>query len=146
MNITAEEAARIAQTMQVRGLEITPANVESAYANFDEKAFRDKETQRYEALLWDHTSDINGTPANEVIEARDDIPKGGEVLLVKDYEAQGQVVYFQPFVPGADGFVKITNKNWKVSATTLIEELVQRAIQSHLADEIVLAAKNSTGE
>lgn len=146
MNIDKANATAIAAQFQARGSAITAADVEATYANFDDQAFREKELKRYESTLWDRKSPINGTRASEILEARDDIPEGGQVLLVKDKQANGQVVYFQPFIPGVDGFVKITDKNWKKTADNLVNELVERNIHTEISNQLVRVANKPTGE
>lgn len=60
---------------------------------------------RYQVVLWDRKSPINGVPASDVLAARDDIPPDGAVyLIVRD----GQVIYFQPHKPGVAGIEPMT--------------------------------------
>lgn len=113
MDVTEEQAKEIAEYYQMAfGQEVDPDDVVSALVIYDDEQSLEKADERYGKKLWDKASPINGTDAATVLEARDDIPKDGEVYLIIDNNNNGQVIIFQPHVPDADGFEKITQENW----------------------------------
>lgn len=84
--------------------ELTLAEVEAELALINQNTILAEEESYLDVELWDKTSAINGISAEIVLDARDDIPEGGEVVLIKDNRT-GAVVLFQPFDPAQSGLV-----------------------------------------
>ena len=99
--LTAEQAH---ERLVVSMPEVTLAEVETELALINQSAILAEEESYLDVELWDKTSAINGVSAETVLSARDDIPEGGEVVLIKDNRT-GTVVLFQPFDPAQSGLV-----------------------------------------
>ena len=122
------------QYMRSTGEPVTPEEIASIAANFDEEAEIEAATQSYETKLWDKESPINGVPAKDVLKARDDIPEGGEVYLIIDKNS-GDVVFFQPYLPNQEGLKKITQGNWESESSKHVKEVAtQDASQKFMND------------
>lgn len=66
----------------------------------------------YVLEIWDKKCPINGVAA-EVMLGRFDVPKGGEIYIIRDvdshkYDPVGDVIRFQPHAPGLPGAVPMT--------------------------------------
>lgn len=134
-NMSEDELRYIARQHTINtGESVTPEEIAAIAANFDEDAVVAEERKRYETKLWDKKSDINGVKAQDILLARDDIPEGGEVYLVIDKHS-GDVVYFQPFLPGDEGAKKITKSNWESASSKHLDEIsAANASQKFMTD------------
>lgn len=107
--------------------------------NFDDEMVRTGLTEAYTIERWDRKSDINGVPADEVLEARDDIPEDGIVYLIK---LHGRIQYFQPHAAGQEGHTVLTEENWEQLATEHRDQIVQDAIYGEFLQQVNGAARD----
>lgn len=84
-----------------------------------------------EMELWDRHKPINNVPAEQVIKSRHDIPKKGEIILIK---VRGQVRYFQPHMPNTPGFRAMTRDVAMTVGTQLLNRMRDEHIQSRLLE------------
>lgn len=103
--VTAENIIQIAKE---RGKQPDIATVNAELAKINQAAVQTEEKSKLIYEVWDKVSPINGVPAEKLL-ARDDVDPDSEIYLIKDAET-GQVIYFQPYEPEAQGFVRMKTK------------------------------------
>ena len=84
----------------------TDQQIQAAFDAIDQDALHAAEAPRWTHEIWDRTSPINGTPAADVLDQRNDIPATGDVVIVK---RDGVIVFFQPHDAGQPGFAPIAD-------------------------------------
>lgn len=135
MNINDEQIKALQAMSQRSGVELTRTEIEEIAANFDDKAYRKDREEFFETVLWDKESPINGVPAEEVLAAREDIPEGGEVYLIRERES-GRVHFFQPHVAEAEGLEKITKKNWHGNAKKHLDQVIDANVSAAFGNTV----------
>lgn len=86
-----------------------------------------------EMELWDRHKPINGVSAAEVLKSRNDIPKKGEIILIK---VAGKVRYFQPHMPNTPGFRAMTRDVAQAVGTKMLNDLRTQHVQSRLLEAV----------
>lgn len=84
----------------------TDTQIQTAFDAIDQDDLHATEAPLWTHEVWDRASPINGTPAVDVLAARDDIPDTGDVVLMK---RDGVIVFFQPHDVDQEGFAPITD-------------------------------------
>ena len=83
--------------------------------------------------LWDRVTPINGVSA-EIVLSRPDVPDVGYIYLVKD--SSGKVIIFQPHLPGAEGYIPMSEEQALEHGGNHRDEMIAQMIFSQiLADE-----------
>jgi len=80
--------------------------IQAAFDAIDQDALHAAEAPRWTHEIWDRNSPINGTPAADVLDQRNDIPATGDVVIVK---RDGATVFFQPHDAAQPGFAPISD-------------------------------------
>jgi hypothetical protein len=120
----------------------TDADVEEALGAIDQDAIYDAEAARWDVVVWDRVSPINGHPAAHFL-ARDDVGDDGDVYLLT-YD--GRVMVFQPHEPDLPGIVRIPRGKGRVRGRVHADKVVADRAQGAVLDEVRarIAAKRST--
>jgi len=84
----------------------TDEQIQAAFDAIDQDALHAAEAPRWTHEIWDRTSPVNGTPAVDVLDQRNDIPATGDVVIVK---RDGVIVFFQPHDAEQPGFAPIVD-------------------------------------
>ena len=90
--------------------DLTDKEVDDALAEIDQDKEFDEERAKYKVEVWDRKSPINGVPAEDVLNKRNDIPKNSQVYLIKDAETD-KVLMFQPHKPEVQGLQAVEDGN-----------------------------------
>lgn len=90
---------------------------------------------------WDRQSPINGVPADQVLEDRDDIPDQGTPYLIRD-DATGRVVVFQPHRPHAPGHEPVEDPAGEGNAHA--QELAEGRALATLVSELTAEVRSQT--
>lgn len=115
-------------------LAATDDEVSVALATVDQEALAEVERARWTIAIWDRVSPINGIPAQTVLTSRSDIPQGaGDIyLLIRD----GQVVYFQPHVPGSEGHEGIRAGEGIATAELHLAQIVSDVVAAEVVSRV----------
>jgi len=84
----------------------TDEQIQAAFDAIDQDALHAAEAPLWTHEIWDRTSPINGIPAVDVLDQRNDIPATGDVVIVK---RDGAIVLFQPHDAEQPGFAPIVD-------------------------------------
>jgi len=84
----------------------TDEQIQAAFDAIDQDALHAAEAPLWTHEIWDRTSPINGIPAVDVLDQRNDIPATGDVVIVK---RDGGIVLFQPHDAEQPGFAPIVD-------------------------------------
>lgn len=111
--------------------EVPLAEAEAIMRNVDIDQMLKEVEADTEMELWDRHKPINGVPAAEVLKSRNDIPKKGEIILIK---YKGKVRYFQPHMPGTPGFRAMTKDVAATVGNDMLTKLRSEHIQTRLME------------
>lgn len=145
MNISKELAEQISASMRSRngGMTLEVHEIEEIASNFDTDALTKEMLASMGVEKWDRKSPINGVPADEVLAARDDIPKKGVIYLITQ---NGRVLYFQPHKPSVAGNAPLTEGNWEEIANEHLKQIVNLKVEEKfgqlLQDRLIERIKN----
>jgi hypothetical protein len=114
--------------------EVTVAQVDEAITTLDVEQVYTDEDAAWTVEVWDRTSTVNGVPAEDVLSHRDDIPKTGDVVLIRD--SNGNVVQFQPHEPAQEGFAAIPKGKGKVRGGEMAEDIVTSRVAEQVLDHV----------
>lgn len=128
------------------GQPATEAEVKAAIASVDQAAVFKEVDADLIVVEWDRKEPINGAPPAKVLVAqRANIPPGGLIYLIKR-KSTGQVLFFQPMVPGATGIQPITRANFdEVSAAhraSVVQSIVLSAVKRLALDKLAALPRN----
>jgi len=110
----------------------TDQQIQAAFDAIDQDALHAAEAPRWTHEIWDRTSPINGIPAADVLDQRNDIPTTGDVVIVK---RDGAIVFFQPHDAEQSGFAPIVD-----GATDGAQMAAQSATESVDSQTLALVA------
>ncbi|MDI3341838.1 MAG: hypothetical protein QJR03_15030 [Sphaerobacter sp.] len=115
------------------GLAVTLESAAAALDGIDQGAILAEEQQALTWELWDKQSPINGVPAEQLL-ARDDVPPGGAIYLIRE-KATGNVLYFQPHLPGAAGIVAMDEATASTEAGSHVQAVAQTRADQRVLQE-----------